>query len=60
MELRLDKESLAVYKALASETRLNILTLLAEHPRTISELATALSLSKAVLSRHMAILDEVG
>lgn len=60
MELRLDKESLEVYKALASETRLHILNLLAESPQTASDLAAKLDLSKAVLSRHITQLESVG
>lgn len=60
MELRLDKESLAVYKALASETRLDILNLLAESSYTASDLADKLRLSKAVLSRHIAQLEDAG
>jgi predicted transcriptional regulator len=60
MELTLDKDSLAVYKALASDTRLEILDLLAENPRTATELAESLKLSKAVLSRHITQLEKVG
>ncbi|KFI47489.1 ArsR/SmtB family transcription factor [Bifidobacterium biavatii] len=60
MELRLDKESLAVYKALASQTRLDILNLLSEKNHTASELAEQLNLSKAVLSRHIAQLEDAG
>ncbi|MCI5826397.1 MAG: ArsR family transcriptional regulator [Arcanobacterium sp.] len=60
MELRLDNESLLVYKALASASRLQVLNLVAERPRTATDLAHHLHLSKAVLSRHLAQLREAG
>lgn len=58
MELSLDQDSLAVYKALASDTRLNILNKLAHHPQTVSELAADLKLSKAIISRHIKALED--
>lgn len=58
MQLYLDNNSLVVYKALASETRLTILNHLADTPSTISELAQHMSISKAILSRHIKILEE--
>lgn len=58
MELSLDKDSLLVYKALASDTRITILNKLAHQPQTVSELATALNLSKAIISRHMKTLED--
>ena len=59
MQLYLDKNSLEVYKALASETRLEILSRLAEHPSTVSELAQSMGISKAILSRHIKMLEDV-
>lgn len=58
MELYLDDAGLLIYKALASETRLEILKLLANSPATTSELAQELHLSKAILSRHIKILED--
>ncbi len=58
MELYLDHTGLQTYKALASETRLEILKLLANSPATTSELAQTLNLSKAILSRHLKILED--
>lgn len=58
MELYLDNIGLQTYKALASETRLEILKLLANSPATTSELAQTLDLSKAILSRHLKILED--
>lgn len=58
MELYLDNTGLQIYKALASDTRLEILKLLANAPATTSELAKSLNLSKAILSRHLKILED--
>lgn len=58
MQLYLDHNSLNVYKALASETRLEILNLLADTPSTVSKLAQKMNISKAILSRHIKILEE--
>lgn len=58
MELYLDSSGLNVYKALASDTRLQILNYLANTPATTSELAQAMGLSKAILSRHIKILED--
>lgn len=58
MQLYLDDNSLVVYKALASETRLSILNLLADTPSTVSELAQCLNISKAIMSRHIKILED--
>ncbi len=57
MQLYLDNISLPVYRALASETRLKILNILADTPSTVSELAEILLISKAILSRHIKILE---
>lgn len=58
MELTLDNESLAVYKALASEVRLQILQALAVSPATVSDLALQLHLSKSIVSRHIHDLEQ--
>lgn len=58
MELTLDNESLVVYKALASEVRLQILQALAVSPATVSDLALQLHLSKSIVSRHIHDLEE--
>lgn len=58
MQLYLDNISLEVYKALASETRLTILNLLADTPSTVSALAQTMNISKAIMSRHIKILED--
>ena len=47
-------------KTIADETRLRILGLLAENPRSGRELADALGLTAATVSHHMKRLTEVG
>lgn len=58
MQLNLEKTSLIVYKALASETRLEILGRLADMPLTISELAHTMGISKSIISRHIKLLED--
>lgn len=53
MELDISKDSLLVYEVLASETRLNIIKLLGKEKRNISEIASALQLSNAIITRHI-------
>lgn len=57
MQLYLDDISLPVYKALASDTRIKILNLLADTPSTLSDLTQALQISKPIMSRHLKILE---
>lgn len=47
-------------KALADETRLTIVLLLAERPRTVRELQDAMGLGQTVVSHHLAPLREQG
>ncbi len=59
MELNLETDGIAIYKALASETRIQMLSLLANKPATASELAKQLNISKAIISRHLKELADV-
>lgn len=58
MYLQLDKDGIEVLKALASDTRIDILKLLADHPSTVSEIAKELNLSKSIVSRHIRLLED--
>jgi len=58
MQAYLDDTFLVVYKALASSTRLKILNLLADNPSTITEMTKSLNLSKAIISRHIMLLEK--
>ncbi|MEV6526816.1 DUF5937 family protein [Longispora sp. NPDC051575] len=49
-----------VLRALADETRLRALRLIAERPRSTQELAPLVGLSEAALSKHLRLLAEAG
>lgn len=49
-----------VLKAIADETRMNILTLLLQHNYCVRALARKLNLSEAAISQHLKVLREAG
>lgn len=53
-------ESVAVFRALASESRARILELLSEKDRNINELSQALGLAQPSVTKHVQILEEAG
>jgi DNA-binding transcriptional ArsR family regulator len=53
-------ELLSLLRAAGDDSRLRILKLVAERPRTTEELAPLVSLSEPALSRHLRILGEAG
>ena len=55
-----DAEVIDGFRAIGDETRLQIARLVAEHPRSTSELAALLSLSDSAISRHLKILQAAG
>ena len=55
-----DDELLAMFKALADESRLKIIGLLATRERSVEELATALGLKASTVSHHLAALRDAG
>jgi DNA-binding transcriptional ArsR family regulator len=55
-----DAELLRVLRALADDTRLRALKLIAERPRSTQELAPLVGISEAGLSKHLRILAEAG
>jgi len=57
MKLDLTERSLPVYEALSSSVRLKIMTLLADKPMNIKELAEALNLSSAIMTMHVRKLE---
>lgn len=58
MEVSTTTESLAIFEALASDTRLKIVNLLADRERNIKELANELYMSSAMVTRHVKQLEE--
>src|SRR5579862_9166958 len=53
-------EIVAMFKALASESRVKIIELLAERDMNINELSSALGLAQPSTSKHVQILEEAG
>ncbi len=51
---------LAFFKAMANESRLRIVGLLAAHEHNVQQLAEALELSEPTVSHHLAVLKELG
>ena len=60
MNLTLQDDCLPVFKALACQTRLDIIRLVAEHPCNQRELAGQLGISPAIVSGHVRQLEEAG
>lgn len=60
MELDLSSLSLPVYEALASQTRLKILEFIGGNKRSVSEIATFLSMSNSITTRHIQQLEDCG
>lgn len=58
MEIDLKQDSLPVLHALDSETRIEIINILARRDSTVTELADLLHYSKAIISKHVAILEQ--
>lgn len=53
-------ESVAMFRALGSETRARIIELLADHDMNINELSLALGLAQPSVTKHVQILEEAG
>ena len=51
------KETERVFKALANEARLEILSLLSEHPLCVNALASELDISQPAISQHLRVLE---
>lgn len=51
---------LAFFKAMANESRLRIVGLLAQRERTVQELAETLELKEPTVSHHLAVLKDLG
>jgi predicted transcriptional regulator len=58
-EMQVDK-LVAFFKALADESRLKIIGLVAQQPRSVDELAALLELSGPTVSHHLSYLQHVG
>ncbi|MFC5466236.1 ArsR/SmtB family transcription factor [Lederbergia graminis] len=58
--LKVNETHLDFFQALASKTRLQIINLLLDRDRSISELSSELDLSAAVITKHINILEDAG
>lgn len=58
MRISTDKKYINVFKALASEVRLDIIELLAKQPMNIKDIAAATGLSSAIITMHIKKLEE--
>ncbi|RCW77212.1 ArsR/SmtB family transcription factor [Saliterribacillus persicus] len=60
MQLEIDHASLAVYEALASKVRLNIIQLLSKNKMNIKDLSAALGISSPIVTKHIEKLETAG
>ncbi|WEG11090.1 helix-turn-helix domain-containing protein [Pullulanibacillus sp. KACC 23026] len=60
MKLDISDHSLPVYEALASSVRITIIQLLSKNSMNIKELAEALNLSSAIMTKHVKKLENAG
>jgi len=60
MKLRAERANVAVFECFSSETRLHMLELLDDRPMNIKELAEAVGLSSAIVTKHVQKLEEAG
>jgi predicted transcriptional regulator len=54
------KESVAIFRALGSSTRIRIIELLSQREMNINELSSALGLTQPSVTKHVQILEEAG
>jgi len=60
MNLEVNRRNLAFLECLSSETRLHMIELLNERPMNIKDLADAMSLSSAIVTKHVQKLEDSG
>ncbi len=53
-------QSVAIFRALSSESRARVVELLAERPMNINELSAALGLAQPSITKHIQILEDAG
>lgn len=60
MRIRANVKHMNIFQCLSSETRIRVLELLADKPRSVGELANELGVSSAIMTRHITMLEEAG
>jgi len=54
------EKQIKIFKALASESRLQILLLLKEHPQCVGAIAKRLNMTQPAISQHLRVLTDAG
>ncbi|WP_168121729.1 ArsR family transcriptional regulator [Paenibacillus sp. HB172176] len=60
MDIEINNKNMHILECFSSESRVRILMLLNEEPRSINELAEALGFSSAIITKHIQKLEEAG
>jgi len=60
MNIQVNSKNMPLLECFSSETRVKIIELISEKPMNISELANAMALSSAIVTRHIQKLEEAG
>lgn len=60
MKLGVNTSNIKLFECLSSETRIKVIELLGDDKKNIGELAEALDVSSAIMTRHVAMLEECG
>ncbi|MCX7714387.1 MAG: helix-turn-helix domain-containing protein [Clostridia bacterium] len=60
MKISTEKKYLPIFKALASDVRLDIIKMLSRQPLNIKDIASELNLSSAIITMHVKKLEEAG
>jgi predicted transcriptional regulator len=60
MHIQVHTANMNILECFSSETRVRMIELMNDHPRSISELAEALSLSSAIITKHIQKLEGAG
>ncbi|HZG58270.1 ArsR/SmtB family transcription factor [Paenibacillus sp.] len=60
MKLQAERRNVEIFECFASETRLHLIELLNERPMNIKELAEAVGLSSAIVTKHIRKMEDAG
>ncbi|MEI0736075.1 helix-turn-helix domain-containing protein [Paenibacillus sp. JTLBN-2024] len=60
MEFNVNRDSLSLFAALASDTRIKMVEMLSREPLNIKEMAQKLGISSAIVTKHVQQLKEAG
>lgn len=60
MNVLVNLENIKLFECLSSSTRVKVIELLGKGPKNVGELAEALNVSSAIMTRHIAVMEECG